>query len=33
MNPPIRRYRPSPRPFPELLPTIEYGPKDDVRKV
>ena len=28
MNPPISRYRPSARPFPELLPAIEYAPED-----
>lgn len=27
------RYRPSPRPFPETLPPIEYAPGDFVRKV
>ena len=26
-------HRPSPRPFPETLPSIEYGPGDQVRKV
>jgi transposase InsO family protein len=30
---PADRYRPSPRPFPETLPPIEYGPADIVRKV
>jgi hypothetical protein len=30
---PARRYQPSARPFPEVLPTIEYGPGDIVRKV
>lgn len=30
---PASRYRPSPRPFPEVLPAIEYGPGDEVRKV
>lgn len=30
---PISRYRESPRPFPEPLPAIEYGPGDIVRKV
>jgi transposase InsO family protein len=30
---PADRYRPSPRPFPETLPPIEYGPGDVVRKV
>lgn len=33
MKPPISRYRPSPRPFPELLPAIEYAPENRVRKV
>ena len=33
MAPPISRYRPSPRAFPESLPPIEYGPDDIVRKV
>lgn len=33
MEPPVRRYRPSPRPFPEVLPPIEYGPDDLVRRV
>jgi transposase InsO family protein len=33
MQPPISRFRPSPRPFPETLPAIEYGPDDRVRKV
>lgn len=32
-QPPIVRYRPSPREFPESLPTVEYGPGDRVRKV
>lgn len=31
--PPVRRYRPSERGFPEALPPIEYGPGDEVRKV
>lgn len=31
--PPVQRYRPSERPFPELLPPLEYGPDDQVRKV
>lgn len=31
--PPIRRYAVSPRPYPEALPPIEYGPVDQVRKV
>ena len=30
---PATRYRISPRPFPERLPPIEYGPDDIVRKV
>ena len=30
---PATRYRASPRPFPETLPPIEYGPGDIVRKV
>ena len=30
---PASRYYPSPRHFPEVLPTIEYGPEDTVRKV
>jgi transposase InsO family protein len=30
---PVTRYRPSPREFPEMLPPIEYGPGDSVRKV
>lgn len=30
---PASRYQPSPRPFPEGLPPIEYGPDDAVRKV
>jgi transposase InsO family protein len=30
---PGERYRPSPRPFPEVLPAIEYAPGDHVRKV
>lgn len=33
MQPPISRFQPSPRPFPETLPAIEYGPDDQVRKV
>jgi transposase InsO family protein len=28
---PASRYQPSPRPFPETLPPIEYGPDDQVR--
>jgi transposase InsO family protein len=30
---PASRYQPSPRPFPEVLPPIEYGPTDQVRIV
>lgn len=30
---PARRYQISPKPFPEVLPAIEYGPEDRVRKV
>ena len=30
---PAARYQPSPRPFPETLPPIEYGATDIVRKV
>jgi transposase InsO family protein len=30
---PSKRYRSSPRSFPEILPPIEYGPGDIVRKV
>ena len=30
---PIARYKPSPRPFPESLPTIEYNSADIVRRV
>ena len=30
---PVTRYRPSERPFPEKLPSIEYGAADIVRKV
>jgi transposase InsO family protein len=33
MATPAQRYRPSPRPFPEVLRPIEYGPGDEVRKV
>jgi transposase InsO family protein len=33
LAPPDARYQPSPRPFPEHLPPIEYGPGDLVRKV
>ncbi len=30
---PVSRYQPSPRPFPEMLPEITYGPDDAVRTV
>jgi transposase InsO family protein len=30
---PADRYQPSPRPFPEVLPAIEYAPQDTVLKV
>ena len=30
MDTPVSRYRLSPRPFPEVLPAIEYGPDDHV---
>jgi transposase InsO family protein len=30
---PARHYQISPKPFPEVLPAIEYGPEDQVRKV
>jgi len=33
LEPPVARYRLSPRVFPETLPAIEYGPDDAVRKV
>lgn len=33
MKPPVTRYQPSPRLFPETLPPIEYAPEDLVRKV
>lgn len=33
MDVPADRYQPSPRPFPEHLPPIEYGPADEVRTV
>ena len=32
-RPPVSRYQPSPRPFPEALPAIEYDSGDQVRKV
>ena len=33
MATPADRYQPSPRPFPQVLPPIDYGPHDLVRKV
>jgi transposase InsO family protein len=33
MAAPAERYRPSPRPFPDVLPAIDYAPGDQVRKV
>lgn len=33
MAPPARRYRQSPRAYPEALPPVEYAPGDTVRKV
>lgn len=33
LKPPVTRYQPSSRPYPETLPAIEYGPDDQVRKV
>jgi transposase InsO family protein len=33
LEPPVSRYRVSPRAFPDALPAIEYGPGDIVRKV
>lgn len=33
MKPPVSRYRPSLRQYPNVLPAIEYGPDDQVRKV
>jgi len=33
MQVPQQRYRCSPRPYPERLPPLEYGPEDMVRKV
>ena len=30
---PADRYRPSPRPFPEALPAIEYAPQDVLLKI
>jgi transposase InsO family protein len=33
LQPPVSRYRPSERPYPEILPPLEYGPDLLVRKV
>jgi transposase InsO family protein len=33
LEPPIGRYRPSERPYPEHLPAIEYAPDDQPRRV
>jgi transposase InsO family protein len=33
LEPPVRRYRPSERAYPEQLPSIEYAPDDQVRRV
>src|ERR1700720_4652105 len=33
LDPPVSRYRPSPIPFPETLPPVEYPPGLEVRKV
>lgn len=33
MQTPVQRYRPSPAAYPEVLPEIEYGPQDKVRRV
>ena len=33
MQPPISRYQPSPRTFPEVLPPILYDYRDIIRKV
>jgi Integrase core domain len=33
LEPPVRRYRPSERAYPEQLPPIEYAPDDQVRRV
>jgi transposase InsO family protein len=33
MKAPVTRYQPSRRTYPEILPEIEYGPDDQVRKV
>ena len=32
-RPPVSRYQPSPRLFPEVLPVVEYDSSDEVRKV
>ena len=32
-KPPVSLYKSSPRNFPKVLPVIEYGPEDEVRKV
>lgn len=32
-KPPVSRYQPSPRPFPQTVPVWEYGPGDEVRRV
>lgn len=33
MNVPVSRYRPSERCYPEILPAIEYGTENEIRKV
>ena len=33
LDTPITRYTPSPRPFPETLPALDYAPDDHVRSV
>lgn len=33
MQTPVSRYQPSPRAFPEQLPSVEYGPGETVRRV
>jgi transposase InsO family protein len=33
MKPPVTRYQPSQRCYPENIPAIEYGPDDQIRKV
>ena len=33
LNTPVTRYSVSPRAFPEVLPTMMYSPRDEVRKV